>query len=74
MIMNDMPIEVAQILGIWFVLMFVITVFAFVTKESKTGSYTDGLAFSLGQGVLIGTTIMIPIAYCILVLDINPFK
>lgn len=74
MIMNDMPIAVAQVLGIWFVLVFAMTVFAFIGKESKTGSYTDGLALSVFQGVLIGTTITIPVAYCILVLGINPFK
>ena len=71
--MNDMPITVTQILVIWFVLMFATTVFAFISKESKTGSYCDGLALSVFQGVLIGTIIMAPIAYCMLVLNINPF-
>lgn len=71
--MNDMPITVTQILVIWFVLMFAITVFAFIGKESKTGDYLDGFALSVFQGVLIGTVIMIPVAYCMLVLNINPF-
>lgn len=67
-------ITVTQLFVIFFVLVFVISAYAFITKESKTGSYTDGLALSIFQGFLIAFIIMIPVAYCTLVLGINPFK
>lgn len=71
--MNDMPATVAQVWVIWMVLIFTFSVFAFISKESKTGSFTDNLGISVFQGFLFGTVVAIPIMYCMLVLNINPF-
>lgn len=51
---------VLEILGIYFLLIFAISAFAFIGQESQTGdTFSEKLSCSVFQGTLVATVLMI---------------